>query len=83
MAFFLSGASVQHSEEIDFGDVDGDGKKEAVATVSDTDAHGVRRQTVSVYVLRENFFIHDGDLSRILTLSKSVFPEPTASPVLP
>lgn len=81
VAFFLSGASVRHGEEIDFGDVDGDGKKEAVATASDTDEHGVRRRTVSVYVLRDNFFNYDQELSRILTLSRSVFPEPVAPPI--
>ena len=83
IAFFLSGASARHSENVDFGDVDGDGTKEAVVTVSDTDTHGVKRETVSVYMLKEGVFTYDAELSRALTLSKSVFPEPTAPSTLP
>lgn len=83
VAFFLSGASVRHGEEVDFGDVNGDGVKEAVVTTSETDDRGVKREAVSVYALKENVFTYDEELSRTLTLSKSVFPEPAAPPTMP
>ncbi len=83
VAFFLSGASVRHGEEVSFGDVNGDGVKEAVATVSETDDRGVKRQTVTVYALKENVFVYDDELSRTLTLSKSVFPEPAVPSAIP
>ncbi|HTM68779.1 MAG TPA: hypothetical protein VL426_05795 [Candidatus Binatia bacterium] len=80
IAFFLSGASVRHSEDVDFGDVDGDGAKEAVVNESTTDDRGVKQTSVSVYVLKEGVFVYDEDLSKALTLSRKVFPEPTAPP---
>ncbi|HSD12771.1 MAG TPA: hypothetical protein VLC10_04385 [Patescibacteria group bacterium] len=83
IAFFLSGASVMHSEQVDFGDVDGDGTKDAVVTQGDADDRGVKHEIVSAYVLKENVFTYDQELSHVLTLSKSVFPEPTAPSTLP
>ncbi|MEY4745168.1 MAG: hypothetical protein RL272_1113 [Candidatus Parcubacteria bacterium] len=76
IAFFLSGASVRHSEQVDFGDVSGDGVKEAVVTSSQTDARGVKRDAVFVYALKDNVFAYDRELSWTLTMSKRVFPEP-------
>ncbi len=83
VAFFLSGASVKHSEQVDFGDVDGDGTKDAVVTQSDVDDRGVKHETVSAYMLKENVFTYDQELSRLFTLSKSVFPEPPVPSTIP
>lgn len=80
VAVFFAGASVKHGLGIDFGDVDGDGTKEAVSTESETDDRGGKTEQVSAYVLKENVFVYDEDLSKALTLSKKVFPEPTAPP---
>ena len=82
IAVFRSGASVSHSEHVDFGDVDGDGTKEAIATSSETDERGAKDETVAVYAYKENVFVYDDELSKALTLSKKVFPEPTAPPSL-
>ena len=80
IAYFPLGASVRHGEELHFGDVDGDGDKEAVQTSSDTDEDGKKAETVSVYAWIDGYFSYNQDLSWALTMSKSVFPEPEAPP---
>lgn len=81
IAFFTTGSSAQDGEELSFGDVDGDGDKEAMQISTATDARGKKTESFSVYAWTDGYFSYDKDLSWALTMSKSVFPEPEAPPL--
>lgn len=80
IAYFPLGTSVRNGEQLHFGDVDGDGDKEAVQTSSQTDANGKETENVSVFAWNDGYFSYNQDLSWALTMRKSVFPEPEAPP---
>lgn len=78
-AFFLVGASAMHSEELDFADLDADGRSEAIAVSRESTEQGVARTAARAYRFRDGAFFYDSDLSKMMTISKSLFPEPPAS----
>jgi hypothetical protein len=77
-AFFIEGASALHSEELAFEDMDGDGPREALVVSREANDGGVARTRATVYRFTDGKFMYDAELSRVLTITKSLFPEPPA-----
>lgn len=77
-AFFITGVAAMRSDELWFEDVDSDGRKEAFVTHRETTDGGVWRTLVEGYRFGGGEFTYDKDLSRLLTITKSLFPEPDA-----
>jgi hypothetical protein len=75
-AVFLEGASARHREEVQFTDVDGDGREEVVAVSGETGDDGREAVRIAVYGFAAGDLAYDAGLSAAAKAREGLFPEP-------